>query len=107
MRIAAIAVSALVAVAVVTAVSARADPSGDPRAEVEQLQQQTSELHAAWDSLSPAQRQQQLAQLQRQAVVVQNDVQNLPPDQRPEVQARLGVVTLELADILRKVWPTP
>lgn len=102
MKIVTIAVPALVAAAILTASPARADALS----EVIELQQQTSELHANWDNMSPADRQQRLAQLQRQATVVQRDEQNLPPEQRPEVQARLTAVTLELADILRKVWPT-
>lgn len=99
---------ASIAAAVLSAVAMTAGPArADALTEVEQLQQQTSELHATWNSLSPAQRQQRLAQLQQQSVVVQNDEQNLPPEQRPEVQARLTVVTLELADILRMAWPAP
>lgn len=94
-------IAALAAGVLATASPAHADALGD----VQELQRQTSELHAGWDSLSPAQRNQQLAQLQRQATMVQGEVDNLPPEQRPEVQARLTAVTFELADILRKVWP--
>ncbi len=103
MKIAAIVIAGLAAFALVTASPARADAQAD----VQELQRQTSELHASWDSLTQAQRSQQLAQLQRQAVIVQNEVDNLPPEQRPEIQARLTQVTFELADILRKVWPVP
>jgi hypothetical protein len=103
MRIRALAAAVLASTAVVTASTAQADPRG----EVQQLQQQTSELHASWDSLSPAQRQQRLNQLSQQATIVQNDVHALPPEQQPEVQLMLGQVTIELADLLGKVWPVP
>jgi hypothetical protein len=103
MRIRALAAAVLASTAVVTASTAQADPRG----EVQQLQLQTSELHASWDSLSPAQRQQRLNQLSQQATIVQNDVHGLPPEQQPEVQLMLGQVTIELADLLRKVWTVP
>ncbi|PJE11750.1 MAG: hypothetical protein CK429_16645 [Mycobacterium sp.] len=103
MKIAAMIIAGLAAGTLVTASPAHADALGD----VQELQRQTSELHAGWDSLSPAQRNQQLAQLQRQATIVQGEVDNLPPEQRPEIQARLTAVTLELTDILWKVWPVP
>lgn len=103
MKIAVMVSAALAAGALVTASPAHADAMGD----VQELQRQTSELHAGWDGLSPDQRNQQLARLQRQATIVQGEVDDLPPQQRPEVQARLTQVTFELADILRKVWPTP
>lgn len=101
MKIAAMVFAALAAGVLATASPAHADALSD----VQELQRQTSELHADWDNLSPAQRNQQLAQLQRQATLVQGEVDNLPPEQRPEIQARLTQVTFELADILRRVWP--
>lgn len=103
MRFTAIVVAALIVIAVATASPALADP----RAEVQQLQQQTDDLHANWDNLSQGQRQQQLDQLSRQATIVQRDVDALPPDQRPEVQMMLGQVTIQLADLLVRVWPRP
>jgi hypothetical protein len=121
MRITAIAVAGLVASTLVTAIPAQAEvtarpavsrfyplqpppaPSqGDPRAEVEELQRQVSELHDSWDSLTPEQRQQRLAQLQQQATTVSNDVQNLPPEQRLEVELRLWQTIMVLTDLLRK-----
>ncbi|WP_142277036.1 hypothetical protein [Mycobacterium asiaticum] len=103
MKKTAIAAAVLVATALATAGPAQADP----RSEVQELQQQTSELHASWDSLTPAQRQERLAQLNRQTSIVQNETQHLPPEQQPEIELRLGQVALELADLLRKVWPAP
>lgn len=103
MKIAMILAAGLAVGALVTAGPAQADAQSD----VQELQRQTSELHANWDNLSQAQRSQQLSQLQRQATIVQGEVNNLPPEQQPEIQARLTAVTFELADILRKVWPVP
>ena len=75
MRFRAIAAAVLATTAVVTASPAQADP----RAEVQQLQQQTSELHASWDSLSPAQRQQRLNQLSQQATSCRTTFMPCPP----------------------------
>jgi hypothetical protein len=55
-----------------------------------------------WDSLTPARRNQRIAGLQQQVTKLQNEVQNLPPEQRPEVRAMLGLAVVRLADILRK-----
>jgi hypothetical protein len=74
----------------------------DPKSEVQELLRQISELDDQWDGLTPAQRNQRIAGLQQQVTVVQNDVNNLPPEQKPEVQGMLGVAILRLADILRK-----
>lgn len=93
--------------AVCTALLTVSPAHADPRSDVQQLQQQTSDLHANWDNLSPAERQQRLAQLSRQSTIVQNEADSLPPEQRPEVQLMLTQVTLELADLLRRSWPAP
>jgi hypothetical protein len=82
-------------------------PPGDPRAEVEELLRQISELDDNWDSLTPAQRNQRIAGLQQQVTRVQNDVDSLPPEQRPEVQGMLGMAVIKLADILRKQQTPP
>jgi hypothetical protein len=82
-------------------------PQADARGEVQELLRQITELDDSWESLSPAQRNQRIAGLQQQVTRVQNDVNNLPPDQRPEVQAMLGVAVIKLADILRKEQTPP
>lgn len=74
----------------------------DPKSEVQELLRQISELDDQWDGLSPAERNQRIAGLQQQVTVVQNDVNNLPPEQKPEVQGMLGLAIVRLADILRK-----
>jgi hypothetical protein len=118
-RTIAIAAAALVAGALLTASPAQAElpvrPAlspvqslgSDPRSEVQELLRQISELDDSWDGLTPAQRNQRIAGLQQQVTKVQQDVQSLPPDQRPEVQAMLGTAVIRLADILRKEQTPP
>ncbi len=125
MRITATVVAGLLATALVTATPAQAEVTAqpalshfyplqpasglqsDPRSEVQELLRQISDLDASWDSLTPAQRNQRIAGLQQQVTTVQRDVQNLPPDQRPEVQGMLGLAVIRLADILRKEQTPP
>lgn len=78
-------------------------PPTDARSEVQELLRQTSELDDQWNGLTPAQRNQRLTALQQQATTVQNDVNNLPPDQKPEVQGMLTLAVIRLANILGKM----
>lgn len=77
----------------------------DPRSEVQDLRQQISDLDDSWDSLTPQQRQQRIAQLQQQVTVVDRDTRNLPPDQQPEVQAMLSMAIVKLVDLVMKAQP--
>lgn len=79
----------------------------DPKSEVQELLRQISELDDNWDSLTPAQRQQRIAGLEQQVTTVQRDLQDLPPDQRPEVEGMLGLAIIRLADLLRKAQTPP
>jgi hypothetical protein len=74
----------------------------DPGPEALELSGQVSELHDSWDSLTPEQRNQQLAQLQQQVTRLDKDLQNLPPNQRAPVEAILLPSIIELADLLGK-----
>jgi hypothetical protein len=68
----------------------RPPPSlGDPMAEAEELSRQISDLDGAWDSLSPAVRNQRIAGLQQQVTKVDLDSRNLPQDQKAQVDAIL------------------
>lgn len=78
-------------------------PPTDARFQVQELLRQTSELDDQWNDLTPAQRSQRLTALQQQATAVQNDVNNLPPDQKPEVQGMLTLAVIRLANILGKM----
>lgn len=122
MRITAIAVAVLAASTLVTANAGQAEatpqpavshfyplqpsvspsPGPDPRAEVQDFRRQVSDLHGSWDSLSPEQRNQRIAQLQQQITAVDKDIRTLPPDQQKELELTLAPSTLELADLLRK-----
>jgi TolA-binding protein len=122
MRITAIAVVGLVAGTLVTASAAQAEvtaqpalghfyplqpsvspsPQSDPSAEVQELRRQISELHGSWDSLTPEQRNQRIAELQQQVTTVDKDIHTLPPDQQKALEATLLPSTIELADLLRK-----
>jgi FtsZ-interacting cell division protein ZipA len=75
----------------------------DARSEVQELLRQTSELDDQWNGLSQPQRNERLAALQQQATRVQNDVNNLSPDQKPEVQGMLTLAVIRLANILGKM----
>ena len=120
MRITAIVVAGLLTGTLVTASPAQAEVTaqsalshfyplapppalqGDPKSEVQDLLRQISDLDDSWDSLTPAQRQQRLAGLQQFLPTVDKDVQNLPPDQRPEVEGMLGLAVIRLLDLVRK-----
>ncbi|POX98749.1 hypothetical protein C3469_20000 [Mycobacterium kansasii] len=77
----------------------------DPRSEVQELLQQISDLDDSWDSLTPQQRQQRVAQLQQQVTVVDRGTRNLPADQQPEVQAMLSMAVVKLVDLVMKAQP--
>jgi hypothetical protein len=77
-------------------------PPSDPMSEAQELGRQISELHDSWDSLTPEQRNQQIAQLQQQVTRVDKDIQTLPPDQRSGVEATLVPSVFQLGDLLRK-----
>jgi invasion protein IalB len=99
-RITAVAAAAFVAGTLVTSSAAQAQ--SDPWSEAHELVQQISELHNSWDSLTPAQRNQQIAQLQQQITAVDRDTKNLPADQRADVDAILLPSLPELTDLLGK-----
>jgi hypothetical protein len=80
-----------------------AAPPPDAKSDVQELLRQTSELDDQWNGLNPAQRNQRLAALQQQATRVQGEVDDLPPEQKPEVQGMLTLAVIRLADILGKM----
>lgn len=118
-RIMAIIEALLLAGAILTATPAEADvtaqpvpshfyplqppsPQADPKAEVQELLRQITELDDTWDSLTPAQRNQRIAGLQQQATVVDRETRNLPPEQQPEIEGMLGMAIIRLLDLTRK-----
>jgi hypothetical protein len=119
MRITAIAAAALVAGTLVTTGAAQAEVTAQPslnhfdtlslspQSEAEELQREISELDASWDSLTPEQRNQRIAQLQQQVTNVDLDSRNLPQDQKAQVDAVLLPSLIHLADLLRKAQTPP
>lgn len=123
MRITAIVVAGLLASTLVTASPAPAEAtaqpalshfyplqpsfSQSPQSEAEELRRQIAELDASWDSLTPDQRNQRIAQLQQQVTKVDLDSRNLPQDQKAQVDAILLPSLIHLADLLRKAQTPP
>jgi hypothetical protein len=123
MRITAIAVAGLVAGTLVTASPARAEVTAQPAlshfypqqpsftlsplSDVEELRRQIADLDASWESLTPAQRNQRIAQLQQLVTNVDMETRNLPPDQQAPVEAALLPSIVHLGDILRKQQTPP
>lgn len=79
----------------------------DPLAEAEELRRQIADLDAAWDSLTPAQRNERIAGLQQQVTKVDLDTRDGPQDQKAAVDAILLPSLIHLADLLRKVQTPP
>jgi hypothetical protein len=123
MRITAIAVAALLASTMVTASPVQAEvtaqpalsrfyplrpsPSLSPQSEAEELRQEIDDLDADWESLTPDQRNQRIAQLQQQVTRVDLDSRNLPQDQKAQVDAILLPSLIHLASLVRKAQTPP
>jgi hypothetical protein len=123
MRITAIAVAGLVAGTLVIASPAQAEVTAQPAlshfyplrpsfslspmSDAEELRRQIADLDASWDSLTPEQRNQRIAQLQQLVTNVDLETRNLPQDQKAPVEAVLLPSIIHLADLLRKVQTPP
>ena len=81
--------------------------AGDPFAEADELRRQIADLDAAWEGLTPAERNQRIKGLQDQVTKVDLDSRNLPQDQKAGVDAILLPSLVHLADLLRKVQTPP
>ena len=117
------ALAALLAGAVVTApavqaeVTAQPAPSNSyalhpsfslsPQSDAEELRRQIADLDAAWDSLTPQQRNQRITGLQNQVTQVDLETRNSPQGEKAQVDAILLPSLLHLADLLRKVQTPP
>ncbi len=107
-----IAIAGLVASMLLTATPARADVghlyplrpslSLSPQGDADELRRQIADLDAGWDSLTPGQRNQRLAQLQQLVTQVDVETRNLPQDQKAPVEASLLPSILHLANLVRK-----
>jgi hypothetical protein len=118
MKITVIAMAGLVAGTLITASPARADVAAQPalthlypqqpafslspQSEAEELRLQINDLDAAWDSLTPAQRNQRIAGLQQQVTQVDLETRNGPQDQLAQVDAILLPSLIHLASLVGK-----
>ena len=123
MKITAIAVTGLLAGTLLTASPAQAEvtaqpvpshfyplrpsPSLSPQSDADDLRQQIADLDAAWESLTPDQRNQRIAGLQTQVTKVDVESRNLPQGEKAQVDAILLPSLIHLADLLRKVQTPP
>jgi hypothetical protein len=123
MRIAAMALVALLAGTPLTASTAQADttagplqghvyplqpPAGpvvdpDPVVAVQNFQAHIADLHDNWDTLSPDERNRRLKALQQEAPLVDAETRNLPPGQQLQVEGMLLSAMFQLTDLLRRM----
>jgi hypothetical protein len=101
MRITAIAIAGLVAGTLVTASPAQADVAAQPapshfyplqpsfslspQSDAEEVRRQIADLDAAWDSLTPAQRNQRFTEIQQSLTNLDFETRNMPQDQKAGV----------------------
>jgi hypothetical protein len=110
MKITVLAMTGLVAGTLMTASPAHADVarpmqpsfSLSPQSDAEELRRQINDLDAAWDSLTPAERNQRIAGLQQQVTQVDLETRNGPRDQLAQVDAILLPSLIHLASLVRK-----
>jgi hypothetical protein len=117
MKITVIAMAGLVPGTLITASPARAGVAAQPaltlyprqpafslspQSDAEELRRQINDLDAAWDSLTPAQRNQRTAGLQQQVTQVDLETRNGPQDQLAQVDAILLPSLIHLASLVRK-----
>src|ERR1700722_1934736 len=118
MKITVIAMAGLVAGTLMTASPAQADVAAQPalshfyplqpsfplrpQSDAEELRRQINDLDAAWDSLTPAERNQRIAGLQQQVTQVDLETRNGPRDQLAQVDAILLPSLIHLASLVRK-----
>lgn len=130
MRIAAIAVAALAASTLLTASDAQAEATAQPAlghfypvrpaprgptpslgsdamADPQELRRQISDLDQNWDTLTPEERNQRIAQLQQQVTRMDEESRNLPQAKKPAVDVILLPSLVQLADLLRKAQSPP
>jgi hypothetical protein len=123
MRITAIAVAGLVAGALVTASPAQADMTAQPalshffalrpslplspQSDAEDVRRQITDLDAAWDSLTPAERNQRFTQIQQSLTNLDFETRNMPQDQKAGVDGILLPSLINLGSLYRKARAVP
>jgi hypothetical protein len=122
MRITAIAAAGLVASTLVTASPAQADmtvqpatthfhplqPSSplSPQSDAEDVRRQIADLDAAWDSLTPAQRNERFTQIQQSLTNLDFETRNMPQDQKAGVDLVLLPSLMNLGNLYRRIKAT-
>ncbi|MGB9224623.1 hypothetical protein [Mycobacterium sp.] len=109
MRITAIAAAGLVAGTLLTASPAQAQPSFplSPQSDAQDVRQQIADLDAAWDSLTPAQRNQRFTQIQQGLTKLDFETRNVPQDQKAGVDLILLPALGNLGSLYQRVRNGP
>ena len=120
MRITALAIAGLAAGTLVTATPAQADVAAQPapsqlqpsvplspQSDAEDVRSQIADLDAAWDSLTPAQRNQRFTQIQQSLTKLDFETQNVPQSEKAGVDGILLPSLLNLANLYRKARAVP
>jgi hypothetical protein len=110
MKITALAIAGLAAGTLITASPVRADvarplqPSFilSPQSEAEDIRREIADLDVQWGSLSPADRQQRLTQIQNQLTNLDFETRNMPQNQKAGVDLILLPSLSHLAVLLGK-----
>ena len=120
MRIRALAIAGLAAGTLVRASPAQADVAAQPapshlqpsvplspQSDAEDVRRQIADLDAAWDSLTPAQRNQRFTQIQQSLTNLDFETRNMPQDQKAGVDGILLPSLMNLASLYRKAKAVP
>jgi hypothetical protein len=120
MKITALAIAGLAAGTLVTASPAQADVAAQPapihlqpsvplspQSDAEDVRRQISDLDAAWDSLTPAQRNDRFTQIQQSLTKLDFETQNMPQNQKAGVDGILLPSLMNLASLYRKAKAVP
>lgn len=120
MKITMFAIAGLAAGTLVTASPAQADVATQPapthlrpsvplspQSDAEDVRRQIADLDAAWDSLSPAQRNQRFTQIQQSLTKLDFETQNVPQEQKAGVDGILLPSLVNLANLYRKARAVP
>ncbi|CNJ57741.1 Uncharacterised protein [Mycobacterium tuberculosis] len=78
-----------------------------PQSDAEDVRRQIADLDAAWDSLSPAQRNQRFTQIQQSLTKLDFETQNVPQEQKAGVDGILLPSLVNLANLYRKARAVP
>jgi len=78
-----------------------------PQSDAEDVRREIADLDAAWDSLSPAERNQRFTQIQQGLTKLDFETQNMPQDQKAGVDLILWPSLISLGNLYRKIRASP